>query len=281
VNGEYLFDAIPEYVVSYILQVVPDPATYPSNIAIPTFFSPDGPSHEWNNPTLTYSLNSVCGSIDTVNITVLQPEAGMVALGTGTLSGQLRWAENKRPVEDPIPIIDIVVELVPPGTTAFAHTQTDLQGNYTFTNLPLTAGQNFVYGIYASIPGNPMQNTYLVDFTEENQTFSGLDFLCDTVEHIIYPVGSISTEVDELVNSDLNIHPSPMKEFITITVPDKMQGDITVEVFDMNGRKVLSLGGLMGSSLRIQRNGLAAGTHLLRMTDAKGLRQTGVFMVGD
>ena len=281
VNGEYQFDDLPEFAVSYILQAVPDPSTYPSTVAIPTFFSPQGPSHKWNDPLLSYSLNSVCGSIDTVNITVLQPEAAMVAPGTGTLSGQLRWAENKRPVEDPIPIIDIVVELVPPGTTAFAHTQTDVDGNYSFPNLPLTVGQTYVYGIHVSIPGNIMQNTYLVGLTEENQTLTGLDFLCDTVENIIFTVGGNGTSVQELSSNSLSIYPSPMKDFITVTVPDKMKGELTAEVFDLSGRKVFSLTGLSGSHIRIQRNGLAAGTHVLHLIDEQGVQQTGVFVVGD
>jgi uncharacterized delta-60 repeat protein len=98
VNGEYVFDGLPEFAFSYILQAVPDISVYPETVAIPTFFSPEGPSHEWNNPLLTYSLNSTCGHIDTVDITVLAPEAEILPPGTGSIAGQLRWAENKMPV---------------------------------------------------------------------------------------------------------------------------------------------------------------------------------------
>ncbi|TNF30479.1 MAG: T9SS type A sorting domain-containing protein [Bacteroidetes bacterium] len=278
-NGEYIFESLAEFPVTYILQAVPDPQVYPPNVAVPTFFSPDGPSHEWNNPLLTYSLNSTCGNIDTINITVLAPEAGIVSPGTGSISGQLRWAENKRPVEDPIPIIDVVVEKLPPGNAAFAYTQTDLDGNYIFSDLPLTAGQNFVYGIHVSIPGIPMQNTYFVSIEEENLTLENLDFLCDTVENIIYPVGAINVGIDALTDRKLSVYPSPMTDRLTIEVPSSIIGSLKLEIFDSNGRLHRVSDHAPSPTITILRNDLSAGKYMLRLSTETGLSYYAAFVV--
>jgi len=279
-DGEYFFPSLAEFPVTYILQAVPDPQTYPPNLAVPTFFSPDGPSHEWNDPALTYSLNSTCGNIDTINITVLQPESSTVGPGTGTISGQLRWAENKVAAEDPIPIIDIVVERVPPGNSVFAYTQTDAQGNYTFTGLPLTAGEDFVYGIHVSIPGIPMQNTYLISITEEGQTFSDLDFLADTIQNIIYPVGNINVGIQQVEKRKLTAYPSPMREYMHVVVSQDFQGRLTAEISDLKGSIISSIGGLQAPVFRLDGSGLSAGTYVLRVSDVHGKWESLQFMVG-
>lgn len=281
IDGDYTFDNLAEFPVTYILQAVPDPQTYPANVALPTFFSPEGPSHEWNDPALTYSLNSTCGNIDTINITLLEPEAGTVSPGTGTISGQLRWADSKMATEDPIPIIDIVVERVPPGNSAFAYTQTDEQGNYTFTDLPLTAGEDFVYGIHVSIPGIPMQNTYLVSITEQGQTFTDLDFLCDTLENIIFPVGNINVGMDGPDGTELSIYPIPVHDRLTLNLPTEVQGMVSIEVFDLSGRNVLKRRMQAAPALNLSGLQLTPATYVLRLADDNGWQAMRQFMVVD
>lgn len=268
IEGQYVFDSLVEFPVSYILKAVPDAVLYPSDVAIPTFFSPEGPSHKWNNPDNTYSLNSNCGNIDTVNISVLQPEAGTVPPGTTTISGQITWADGK--VEaDPIPLIDIVVERVPPGNSAFAHTQTDEQGNFLFTNLPLTAGESYVYGIHVSFPGIPMGNTYLINVTEEGQNFSGLDFLVDTMFNIIHPVVNIWFSAQEKEYQTLSIRPNPMTEVIEVLLSDHVTLPKSYKVRDIMGRE-LAGGPVEGHRFRFFRENWPAGLYMVEVNGQDG-----------
>jgi hypothetical protein len=126
-----------------------------------------------------------------------------------------------------------------------------------------------------------MQNTYFINMEEENMSFENLDFLCDTIENIIYPVGSIWASTGEIMGSDLNIYPSPMTETMTVSVPDQMQGGLQIEIFDIKGRSVRTLSDLRGRSLRVERNDLATGTYLLRLSDSVGQHKTSVFLVGN
>jgi len=85
-----------------------------------------------------------------------------------------------------------------------------------------------------------------------------------------YPYVGID-ELPQTANfqSDVSLFPNPGKDFVTVSLSGSNEDIRTVEVFDLNGRRVLST-----TLTTVNVSALPAGTYLFRITTGHGIRHT-------
>lgn len=268
-SGQYFFFDLPVFSSQFIIQAVPDPTVYPATVAAPTFYANEGFSHQWDQPDLTYGLTATCGIPQVRNIEIVQPESANEPLGSALLSGEVRWADGKM-AADPIPLIDIVVERIPPANSIFAYTLTDDQGRYQFSNVPMIPEENQFYVIYVSIPGLPMNGTYNIVITSTDTIIENLDFVVDTIANQVFPVGPtgiVSEQVSQL--GALLIHPNPMTDILQVNLMGEPQLPIDYRVLDAVGR-IIKSGVLRELKTPILRENWPAGLYMLEVNGQDG-----------
>jgi len=277
-NGQYNFPALPLYPATFIIQAVAG-SSYVG--AVPTFYALQGMSHQWDNPNLTYSLVSVCGQSQTRNFSIIIEESQMEEPGFCTLKGQVRWMGEQKMAEDPIPLIDVVVERVPPGASAYGIQQTDEEGFYEFQNIPAVPSSGFFYRIYVSIPGIPMSDTYSIIVTSSDTLIDNLDFIVDTVANMIYPVGDSTLISVSSISSlgSLMLMPNPMYDEMTVMLPPNFIGQYF---------RIINAGGILQREgqlppgqqtvFSIARQQLSTGLHIIEVFSDDGKRLSARFL---
>jgi len=277
-NGQYNFPTLPLYPASFILQAVAGSSFVG---AVPTFYAVQGMSHQWDNPNLTYSLFSVCGQSQVRNIQVIVEEAQLEEPGFCTLKGQVRWMGEQKMAEDPIPLIDVVVERVPPGASAYGIQQTDEEGFYEFENIPAVPSSGFFYRIYVSIPGIPMSDTYSIIVTSSDTLIDNLDFVVDTIANIIYPIGDSTLISVSSISSlgSLLLMPNPMYDEMTVMLPPNFVGQYY---------RIINAGGILQREgqlppgqqtvFSIARQQLSTGLHIIEVFSDDGKRLSARFL---
>lgn len=279
-NGSYLFPALPVYPSPFILQAVADPTVYPPSQAAPTFYAAEGMSHQWDAPGYTYQLISECNGSQSIDISIIIPESANELPGQSVLRGQVRWADNKVAAEDPIPLIDIVVERVPPGNSVFSFSQTDLDGRYEFVNVPAIPEQGFFYRIYIPFPGIPMDDTYAIEIVNNETVIDNLDFIIDTVANLIFPVGNTNVGLQQaVVSGSLILMPNPMSDRMTVILPSDLTGPVHFKVMDALGRVKVRQTVLQGRSFVFRRDNMASGVYLLEVIGNRSQRMVARFAV--
>jgi hypothetical protein len=281
VAGQYSFPQLPVYASPFLLQAVPDPLLYPPAVATPTFYALEGMSHQWDTPGLTFSLQSACNGIQTRNISIIVPQSAAEPPGANTLKGQVRWAENKVAAEDPIPLIDIVVEKVPPGNSVFAFTETDVEGRYEFVDVPAVPQDGYYYRLYVSYPGIPMDDTYVIEITATDTVYENLDFIIDTVANLIFPVGNPNVGIGEVdaQSAPLLLMPNPMTDAMAVILPCDLNVGFRYRVTDALGRVKTTQSVLQGRGFVIKKDTLTSGVYLLEVMTESGQRMSARFVV--
>jgi len=195
-----------------------------------------------------------------------------VLTGTSTISGYVLWPDGKRAAEDPIPLIDVVLERVPPSSS-YAMNTTGLDGGYVFDLVPESAGDE--YQIYVNYPGIPMFDTYAVEVTSPGMAFENLNFIVDTIENFIYPY--LVTADPQQPSGDsvedqasLHLQPNPADHGTIVTVPKHMQGTSGHRLHASDGRLVGHFGPAEGSFFLLRTSQLATGVYVLQVQGNDG-----------
>ncbi|MCF8259100.1 MAG: hypothetical protein K9J06_16210 [Flavobacteriales bacterium] len=183
INGDYSV-TLPEN--SVIILLVKADASYAD--AVPTF---SGSVVKWGQ---ALSFNNTCTDIFSADVAVVShlPRTGMT-----TLRGQVLLSSGKMQAEDPISLVDIVVERTagpPVGAT-----QTDVNGDFFFEDVE-PDGSN-TYTVRVNLPCVPNPDTYIITVSNEDVEINGLNFCVDADTTLIANclLTGIGTDPDGLV----------------------------------------------------------------------------------
>jgi len=273
VNGTYHFTQLPIYGVPFILKAVA-----PCQNCVPTYYAAEMMSHQWDSSGLSYSLFSDCGGIHQKNIAMVTTQG--VLDGICTISGTVYWATNKQAAEDPIPLIDVVVEKVPPGN-AFTYGQTDADGNgtYSFDNMPVLQGDFERYRIYISMPGIPMDDTYYIDINPNDTYISNLDFYVDTVANTISILNPNGVHESLVEVEGLRLLPNPMHDRMTVVLPSKFGSASSYRIIAVDGKVVAERDVRGLSTISVERQSLPSGVYFLEVVNTQGVRKAAKLLV--
>jgi len=262
-NGVYSVSA-PAY-AQYILRVAPDPSLYPATC--PTY---SGNAHDFE---LAQQINSDCGNSIVTDIQVLNwPLNGGLCTLTGVVyGGQFMLGElyGKVAEEDPIPLIDVVVEKVPPGGSfVMGHDITNINGVYTFNFMPETGTDEYI--IHVDIPGVPQVSSYNITVGPGDVLFAGLDFCVNDGQS--GPVGTdtcsvLVTRVNTMEMAlGLTLGPNPTAGAVRAELSGAAPGvPVEVVVHDATGRRVLQTT-LRSDALMFDMSGQAPGLYNVAVT---------------
>lgn len=258
-DGTYQF-IVPAY-HDYIIRVNPDPLIYPTTC--PTYA---GNTH---NFVLADQISADCNLLITEDIEVItMPAATGVCTITGSVYAMAPWP-GKVAEEDPIPLIDVVIEKIPPGgSLILGHDITAIDGAYSFDFMPETNGAEYV--IHVDIPGVPMAQTYNITVNPGDVLFSGLDF-CVTndqavIETITCTVTGIQRHTVEAADISIALSPNPTDGPVRLNIAGLgAEGAAAIVVTDVAGRSVFNTS-TTHSSTDLDLSSLAPGVYTLQAT---------------
>ena len=229
--GEYDFGTV-DPLVDFKLMADPSNTTYPT--AMQTYYAgEDLYTHTWTEALL---LNSDCGNPTEKDIDIMLPET---LDGFCTFRGALYYSASGKTQteEDPIPLIDVVVEKTPPGN-AQGKATTDAEGKFKFDFLP---SSDTLYTLYVNIPGVPMSDTYEIIVNPGDTLYKNLDFCLNIDSTLIETcvVLGIDEEPEASSETPIRVYPNPTSGQFFIRTGKLEGSDIQLEIFDSAGRTVL------------------------------------------
>jgi hypothetical protein len=268
VDGFYHIDQISGS-TNFHLMVDPDNIIYPN--ALQTYYNAGQPTHRWAE---ALELNSGCGSLLNKDIPVLTVPSHN---GACTIKGTLyQSSTGKTQQEDPIPLIDVVVEKTPPGTPAGRAT-TNVNGEFEFD---LMEASDSSYVIYVNFPGVPMGQTYSITVDANDLLYDNLD-LCVDVDSTVIAVCSVSGVPDQpqTTTNDISIYPNPNNGDFTLRTGRFEGTDMTMQLIDVSGR-VIYEAKAENAPGQINLVGISAGYYLTVIQSATGRETLPVSVFG-
>jgi len=232
IDGNYDFGTIPAF-EDFVILADPDQGSYP--LVSPTFY-PD--QHNWENATVIFD---VCGLNISKDISLLD---AMNFNGTSTFTGTVYYNPNGKTQteEDPIPLIDVVVEKTPPGQPQ-GRVTTGVDGGYTFDFVP---NSDALYTLYVNMPGVPVVTTYEILVDQEGELFEFLDFCLniDSTEIETCQVGQtvVVPPSEDEGSTRVSVYPNPNEGRFTIETGEFAMEPCEISVIDMAGRAVFRKG---------------------------------------
>ncbi len=228
VVGHYDFGQVDNF-QSFVLMADPNDNFYP--MSVETFYPT---AYDWNNATVF----SMCGNDYVKDIAVIEP---MNFNGSNTLSGTVWYDPSGKTEteEDPIPLIDVVVEKTPPGQ-AQGRVVTNGDGKYQFTYVP---NSDTTYTLFVNIPGVPVTSTYEILANNGGELFDNLDF-CVNIDWSEIQTCQVNqpliTATAESSDSGFLLYPNPNNGMFTIETGKFAETDSEIRITDTSGRLVFS-----------------------------------------
>jgi PKD repeat protein len=233
-DGSYEFSVPPYH--DYIIRVKPDLNDYPQ-----TCQTYAGNSH---NFMMADQMSMGCDQLITedIEVIVMPTNTGTCTI-TGNVYAMAPWT-GKMAEEDPIPLIDVVVEKIPPGGSfIMSHDITAIDGQYSFDFMPVNDGDEYV--IHVDIPGVPMAQTYNITVNQGDVLFADLDF-CVTndqavIEVITCNVTGIRHETVAANDISIALSPNPTEGPVRLDIAGLgAEGTAAIVVTDVAGRAVFN-----------------------------------------
>ncbi len=119
-----------------------------------------GMDEEWN--PLTFTIN-------------VQPLPTPATQGTGTIEGQVNYIGDKASTRSETPTITVYLKESSDGGSIIATAETDANGNYKFSNIPLGS-----YQVLVNIDGCKMAAVYSVALTSDNPSATHIDYVVES-----------------------------------------------------------------------------------------------------
>ncbi len=258
-SGNYLFAAAPYG--DYIVKIFPN-ATYPTTI--PTYFSN---TYLWDNAT---QIVHGCSQTDTANIVMVEQISPVT--GPGLLAGRIVEGNGFSRLEgDPIPGIDVKLGRNPGGALV-TNTTTDVNGVYTFANLPLNdGGANGVsYTVYVDIPGLGRDSSYTVSIDATAPVLDSLNYLVDSTTIYIVPTSSTGISNPEVAKENkFSVYPNPFSGSATIAYTLQTDSDVILEVYNVLGVRVTTIANTIQQSGDFKyslEEGMRSGVYFVTLT---------------
>lgn len=225
-SGYYHFTSVDQG--DYLIKIFPDTSVF-SNM-VPTYY---GNEYLWDSAlTITHG----CSSANIANIVMVEGGSGS---GPGNLTGHISEGDGfGRSPGDPVPGIDIKLGRNPGGL--FSNTQTNSNGDYTFTSIPVNAaGEKYV--VYVDIPGIGRDSSYMFTVTGSNNQFNNLDYLVDSAfAHPVYAT-TIGINDRETAENKFNLYPNPATETATIEYTIASDSKVKISVYNVLGVKLIDV----------------------------------------
>lgn len=227
--------------------------------AVPTYF---GDTTHWDGAE---PINTSPNTNSPADIVIQECNPGFFT-GDATLSGTVLEGDGyNRAVGDPIPGVPIGLE-GDPGSIIKANTTSNINGEYTFINVPVGN-----YKLYVNIPGLPMDSSYHVHVTLTSDSIKDLDFVADSSS--IDTVPTIPNTVLETAsyNTKMQIYPNPYKGLTTVEFTLVEANTVQIEVYNLLGERVSEVinekrqAGIVRCRFNAANAGLKSGIYLLKL----------------
>lgn len=266
-SGIYDFGAVPNF-QKFILMADPEDVAHP--MGVETFYPQ---KYDWDQA----DVFNMCGDDYDKHIPLIPP---MEFNGTNTLSGTVFYVASGKTQteEDPIPLIDVVVEKTPPGQ-AQGRVQTDEYGYYEFEYVP---NSDTTYTIFVNIPGVPQTNTYEILADEGGEFFGELNF-CLNIDSTALETCSIEEqlvtgELQESNNESFRLYPNPSNGMFSIETGKFADNYSQVRIIDPMGRVVFDKQYVQTPYI-INMVNVAEGYYVVQMLNEKESDASGISVI--
>ena len=224
--GQYDFGQVENF-EDFVLMADPEDLAHP--MGVETYYPQ---AYHWADATVF----NMCGDDFVKHIPLIAP---MNFNGDNTISGTVWYSANGKTQteEDPIPLIDVVVEKTPPGQ-AQGRVATNGSGEYEFQFVP---SSDTLYTLFVNVPGVPVSDTYEILANVGGQNFYNLDFCLNIDSTDISPcqVGQpVVTGEVESAETNFNLYPNPNNGMFTIETGTFAESASEVRIMDQMGRLV-------------------------------------------
>ncbi len=248
---------------NYLLYFAPLEDIYPYGVG--TYY---GDVALWTEAdTLRLFSDSISG------ITITMTETTGPLEGEGTIEGGITseaYPSKKSTASiagEPIKKVKVILIGTEKSTTddIIAWVYTDDQGHFFFQNVP-----DGNYRLFVDIPGLPMESTYSVAISVENNVISGLDFI--VTDKLIKTTSSSGVAFHKTEPLSVNIYPNPTGGRFRMSIPGRGAEEITL--FDNRGSMVHKyIYPTPVPDTELDLSGMPAGIYYLRVRsgDATGL----------
>jgi len=231
-NGDFDFGTVAPF-TEFRLMADPDNDQYPDGLQ--TYYAGAGQfSYRWEESA---SLSTGCGTTTDKTIEVLEATHSE---GECTFHGQFvhyNGPDKMATEEDPIPLIDVVVERTPPGSPQ-AMSTTNENGEFEFEFMP---SGNGVYTFYINYPGVPMLTNYEITVGPNDTLYTDLIFCLSedsTSIDVCFPAGI--AEQPQQTGNRLLAYPNPSSTDMHINAGQFEGKETSFTLLDAAGRQVWS-----------------------------------------
>ncbi len=256
--GKYMFTQIPDG--QYLAFALPGDYYDTSNNLISTYYSSDvnnDTAYIWQSATIITAASTAPAFVANIHMV-----KAVAVPGNASLSGQIIFEGNYFRTTD-VPSTTVGVRK-PPNNALVAHTETDEYGNYSIDNLAADS----CYRLYVNIAGLPMVSNYS-PCPGDGEAISDLNFVVDSAS--IDTIASMPNSVSQLkeANTHLLLYPNPNNGTVTIEFDLAQAQNISVELYNLLGEKVITLLNEFRQAGRVQYKynaadkGLNAGVYFL------------------
>ncbi|MGB0368948.1 MAG: T9SS type A sorting domain-containing protein, partial [Flavobacteriales bacterium] len=145
-----------------------------------------------------------------------------------------------------------------------------VEGNHGLWRDDNAAEISYPYNIndLVSITGaNTSQPRYYYYFYDWEVEGGSLECVSDR-EEVVVSIGTVGVEEGELI--DAKVYPNPTSDFLNISIPTTVEGNIDLKIMDVAGNLIQSSSITAGQN-QLNVSGLAKGVYLLEMNTNKGL----------
>lgn len=212
----------------YLVKVFADTLVHP--LVVPSYYANE---YLWDSATV-YTHGCLT---DTANVLMSE---GIVGVGPGMISGNVsEGAGFVRTPGDPIPGLDVKLGKNP-GGAMIGSTQTNIAGDFDFTNLGINAPGEY-YTIYVDIPGLGRDSVYNIHITATDTIFTMMDHLADS--NSVYPVYPVNVSVASHGSEEVKfiVYPNPTNTSSTVAYTLTSNNRVQLDVYNVLGKKVESL----------------------------------------
>jgi uncharacterized delta-60 repeat protein len=209
-----------------VLQVRPETGGY--SLVVPTY---TGNVHKWST---AQHVITACDGVYQRDISVMTfpaPSGSCTFRGTVYIDLVQKVEE-----EDPIPLIDVVIERTPPGNvTDMVQTGDGIGATLGQFEFELVADDPSPYLIRVSVPGVPMQTPYTITVNPGDLLYQNLDYCISIDTSLVSPCSIVGApEREESQRYDMSIMPNPSSGNFVLAAD--VNGPTQVVVTDMIGR---------------------------------------------
>lgn len=181
-------------------------------------------------------------------------QAGSSANGPGFVAGNVTLGAGKGTANG---APNVLVLLRNANNQIVKHTYTDINGDYSFSNLPMGS-----YNVYPESMPQVTTHSPVFTISATSTNVSGVDFTKNSKK--IVP-NSLGIAKADLVHA-FSVYPNPTKDFVTIHALGNGIYVNTIQLFDMKGSVLLTEVNSSSSDFNLSLSAIPTGVYYLKIT---------------